>query len=91
MKNVCLNMDVYLITVDDLERGMTYHVRATKTAARNLFEKIVKENYFDLVEDTKEDLKEAITLGCWESKRGDVVKFSKCNAFCEGENLVITK
>ena len=47
---------------------MTYHVRATKTAARNLFEKIVKENYFDLVEDTKEDLKEAITLGCWESK-----------------------
>ena len=84
MKNVCLNTNVYLITVDDLQNGMTYYVRATKTAARNLFEKIVKENYFSS-EDKKEDLIEATVLGCWESKNGDVVKYSKCAATIEEE------
>ena len=84
MKNVCLSTNVYLITVDDLQNGMTYHVRATKTAACNLFEKIVRENYFD-TEDKEEDLVEAIVLGCWESKNGDVVKYSKCAATIEEE------
>jgi len=84
MKNVCLSTNVYLITVDDLQNGMTYHVRATKTAARNLFEKIVRENYFD-TEDKEEDLVEATVLGCWESKNGDVVKYSKCAATIEEE------
>ena len=84
MKNVCLSTNVYLITVDDLQNGMTYHVCATKTAACNLFEKIVRENYFD-TEDKEEDLVEATVLGCWESKNGDVVKYSKCAATIEEE------
>ena len=84
MKNVCLNTNVYLITVDDLQNGMTYYVRATKTAACNLFEKIVRENYFN-TEDKEEDLIEATVLGCWESKNGDVVKYSKRAATIEEE------
>ena len=63
MKNVCLNTNVYLITVDDLQNGMTCHVCATKAAACNLFEKIVRENYFN-PEDKEEDLVEATVLGC---------------------------
>ena len=85
MKNVCVNTNVYLITVDDLQNGMTYYVRATKTAACNLFEKIVQEKYFNPEEDKKEDLIEATVLGCWESKNGDVVKYSKCAATIEEE------
>ena len=84
MKNVCLNTNVYLITVDDLQNGMTYYVRATKTAACNLFEKIVRENYFN-TEDKEEDLIEATVLGCWESKNGDVVKYSECATTIEEE------
>lgn len=84
MKNVCLSTNVYLITVDDLQNGMTYHVRATKTAACILFEKIVRENYFD-TEDKEEDLVEATVLGFWESKNGDVVKYSECAATIEEE------
>ena len=84
MKNVCINTNVYLITVDDLQNGMTCHVCATKSAACNLFEKIVRENYFN-PEDKEEDLVEATVLGFWESKNGDVVKYSECAATIEEE------
>lgn len=48
-------MNVYLITVDDHQEGMSYHICATENAADKLFRKIVKEKYFDPEEDTKED------------------------------------
>ena len=37
-------MNVYLITVDDHQEGMSYHICATENAADKLFRKIVKKN-----------------------------------------------
>lgn len=91
MKNVRLNMTVYLVTVDDLQKGMSYHVCASLAGAENLFKKIVRENYFDPEEDTEEDLKDACLLTLWESKHGDVVKYSKCTAVADGENLIVVR
>ena len=91
MQNVCITMNVYLITVYDLYKGMKFHVRATLVGAQNLFKKIVKEKYFDLSEDTEKDLKAECDFGFWESKRGDVVKYSKCTAVAEGENLKVVE
>ena len=87
--SVCVNMTVYLITVDDLQKGMSYHVCASLTGAENLFKKIVRENYFDPEEDTDEDLKDACAMQFWESKYGDVVKYLKYTAKIEEENLTI--
>lgn len=78
-------MDVYLIVVDDHQEGMEYHVCATSAAADKLFQKIVKENYFDPEEDTKEDFEEACEQWFWESQYGDVVSCSECHALNEEE------
>lgn len=78
-------MDVYLIVVDDHQEGMEYHVCATLATANKLFQKIIKENYFDLEEDTKEDFEEACEQWFWESQYGDIITCSKCHALSEEE------
>lgn len=78
-------MDVYLIVVDDHQEGMEYHVCATSAAADKLFQKIVKENYFDPEEDTKKDFEEACEQWFWESQYGDIITCSKCHALSEEE------
>ena len=78
-------MNVYLITVDDHQEGMSYHICATENAADKLFRKIIKEKYFDPEEDTKEDFWEACEQWFWESQYEDIVTYSKCHALTEEE------
>lgn len=79
------NRKVWLIIVDDHQEGMNYHICATEAAADKLFQKIVKENYFEPEEDTKADFEEACEQWFWESQYGDVVTCSQCHALSEEE------
>ena len=78
-------MNVYLITVNDHQEGMSYHICATENAADKLFRKIVKEKYFPPPDHTKEDFCEACEQWFWESQYEDIVTCSKCHALTEEE------
>jgi hypothetical protein len=78
-------MNVYLITVEDHQEGMGYHVCATEADADTLFQKIIKENYFDSEKDTRKDFWEACYRWFWKSQHRDTVTCLKCHVLTEEE------
>lgn len=78
-------MNVYLITVDDIQEGRECYVCATSTAADKLFQKIVKERYFEPGIDAKEDLTEACDHWFWQSRYGDVIECLEYHVLNEDE------
>lgn len=76
---------IYLIIVDYHYDRSEYYFCATEAAADKLFQKIVKEKYFDPEKDTEEDFKRACSERYWESQHKDMIMVSKRQALTEEE------
>lgn len=68
---------VWLLVIDDHRNATQYRVCDSRDAAQKLFEKVVRENYFNPGTSSEERLRDQVRSDCggWETDEGDYVTF----------------